>query len=510
MTAMRRSIFIMAGMTACVLLLSVFFQDLGDRTGVLRYQQHREQPSEDELEPCAVCGGAGELCTHLPIIRIETGGQTIPGRPIPKTSKDLAGSVAYDEWFQLGEHGEREVIVQFSTKDQKPAWNHTDSPSANAGEALLRFRGNSSRWFLKGSYSLKLIENGSPEQRQRQALLGMTPGSEWILHGPCLDRTLLRNYLCYTVAGQVMGYAPNCRFCELVIDGEYQGIYLLVEAVAKGDGRIELTEPDGNTPVTSWIVRIDRDYKANVPLNSFGYYTFRLDNAQASLLYPGKNTVTPEKIKYVAADFSSIERQLYSAEFLQNSDQYAQFLDTRAFAQYYILNEFFGNVDAGRYSTYYYKDLRGKMTPVVWDFNNACDNYISYAYADDGFFVIRMSPFDRLMCSADFVEEVIRQYRALRKGCLSDAGISGIIDGARDYLGGAIDRNNARWSSLYDMTQYNTDNFLYPASRNYQNYEESVEQLKTWLLERGQWMDGHIESLRQYCHPSRFANQMLG
>lgn len=71
----------MAGAAVCVLLLSMFFQDLEGRTGVLRYQQHRDQPSEEALGPCSVCGGKSELCTHLPIIRIETGGQTIPGRP---------------------------------------------------------------------------------------------------------------------------------------------------------------------------------------------------------------------------------------------------------------------------------------------------------------------------------------------------------------------------------------------------------------------------------------------
>ena len=81
MTAMRRGIVIMAGTAVCALLLSVFFQDLGDRTGVLRYQQHREQPSEEALGPCSVCKGEARLCTHLPIIRIETRGQTIPGRP---------------------------------------------------------------------------------------------------------------------------------------------------------------------------------------------------------------------------------------------------------------------------------------------------------------------------------------------------------------------------------------------------------------------------------------------
>ena len=37
----------MTGMAVCVLLLSVFFQDLGGQAGVLRYQQHRGQPRRE-------------------------------------------------------------------------------------------------------------------------------------------------------------------------------------------------------------------------------------------------------------------------------------------------------------------------------------------------------------------------------------------------------------------------------------------------------------------------------
>lgn len=51
MTVMRRGIAVMAGMAAGVLLLSVILQDLESQTGVLRYQQHREQHSEEELAP---------------------------------------------------------------------------------------------------------------------------------------------------------------------------------------------------------------------------------------------------------------------------------------------------------------------------------------------------------------------------------------------------------------------------------------------------------------------------
>ena len=42
------------------------------------------------------------------------------------------------------------------------------------------------------------------------------------------------------------------------------------------------------------------------------------------------------------------------------------------------------------------------------------------------------------------------------------------------------------------------------------SYEEAVEWMMDYIVVRGRWMDEHIDSLRQYCHPSRFANQMLG
>ena len=35
------------------------------------------------------------------------------------------------------------------------------------------------------------------------------------LHGPFLDKTLLRNYICYQLAGEIMPYTPDTRFCEV-------------------------------------------------------------------------------------------------------------------------------------------------------------------------------------------------------------------------------------------------------------------------------------------------------
>ena len=51
--------------------------------------------------------------------------------------------------------------------------------------------------------------------------------------------------------------------------------------------------------------------------------------------------------------------------------------------------------------------------------------------------------------------------------------------------------------------------YLTPLARNDLTYEEAVERLETWLADRGAWLDKHIDSLRQYCQPSRNAGSAL-
>lgn len=35
-----------------------------------------------------------------------------------------------------------------------------------------------------------------------------------------------------------MPYAPDVRFIELFIDGSYEGVYLMMETVSKGEGAL--------------------------------------------------------------------------------------------------------------------------------------------------------------------------------------------------------------------------------------------------------------------------------
>ena len=61
----------------------------------------------------------------------------------------------------------------------------------------------------------------------------MGADNEWVLNVSFIDKSLLRNYLAYATAREVMPYVQDCRFCEVVwYDGQnyqYEGVYLLME-----------------------------------------------------------------------------------------------------------------------------------------------------------------------------------------------------------------------------------------------------------------------------------------
>ncbi len=513
MTAMRRGIIAMTGMAVCVLLLSVFFQDLGGQAGVLRYQQHREQPSEEALGPCGACGGAGTLCTHLPIIHIETGGQTIPGRPYEGPDRVTAG-------YYTGDFGEEEILVRFSTISEEGVWHHGDDAPTEEGTALFRYRGNSSRWFTKGNFRLRTVEEDDPLTARRLGLLGMKAGKEWALHGPFLDKTLMRNYMCMNLSAEVMGtWVPDTRFCEVILDGEYQGVYLLMETIGVEENRLDLREYEPGDPVLSYLVRIEPYTNPGKVLDNFSHYSYRMEPGRhLELLYPGVANQTRQVREYVQADYNEAERMLYSVEMLDGSGSWQQELDMESFVNYYILMEFFGINDTFGASTYFYRDARGKLSiGPVWDYNNAFDNFLRPISSQE-FLLSQRGWYAKLTQDREFVEQVISRYRQLRRGVLSEERLVAYEKEIEAWLGSAVDRNFSVWGWTFDPEQLSSRERQRPdpatgetlQEANPSSYKEAVAWMMDYIIGRGRWMDEHIESLRQYCHPSRFANQMLG
>lgn len=446
-------------------------------------------------QPDAGCDCDGsELCTHLPLVLIDTGGQEIPGKVTGQTD-DFGETIN-----TLAADGRDVIDVSFVIVDNQTRNNHPSDEATLTTTAQIRVRGHSSRLFEKSPYQLDFVdENG---EAAPAAVMGMPAHSEWVLYGPYLDKSLVRNYMWYNIAGEVMEWAPNVRYCELILNGEYRGLYLMVETITDGeDCRLNLSTTEQNVKTTGYLLRGDRTTQEDLGGQRDIYtYLERMLTLRTDILikYPGRSSLTQELRQEIELDYAAFEKALYSYDYDTDDYGYWNYIDVDNFVDYFLINEFSLNVDAGRYSTYIYKDLSGKFKLAVWDFNNACDNFPTDPLTPDQINMVSHTWYFMLCKSEDFVERLLDRYDELRASVLNETYLLNYIDETLAYLGPAVERNNQRWNDA--MTQWEP---LTPEERNLHSHEEAVYQLKEWLYERGIWLDENIHTIRQNCHPSR-------
>lgn len=454
--------------------------------GVARVHQHLSARQPDEGCDC----GGSELCTHLPLVIIETGGAPIPGEPIGERTED---------GFTTTATGESMLSVNIAILDDESKNHHpSDEPDLETS-ALIRIRGNSSRYFDKKSYLVRFTdEDGSYADHE---VMGMDAHYEWALYGPYLDKTLIRNYMWYNIAAEMMGYAPNVRFCEVILNGEYQGLYVMVETITNGeDCRVNVTEPIDGSTATGYVLRVDRGSSTEVKnIENFTRYAYRISRVSSirlNIVYPRSGSLTQELADAITQDLSDFEKALYSFDHDTHDYGYWNYIDVDSFVDYFIINEFTQNYDAGYLSTYIYKDIGEKYKMVIWDFNSACDNYL-LQISPTGFQTQDTLWQWMLVKDEEYVQRIINRYRKWRQSYLSEEYLYNYIDETLAYLGPAIERNFEVWG--YTFEEYRP---LDPDSRNPESFEAAVEQLKDYIHERGEWVDEYIEVVKQYGHPS--------
>ena len=450
-----------------------------------RIHQHLE--SRGPKNTCTCSGN--ELCTHLPLIIIDTDGKTIPGEPIEDENNQEIG-------FTVDENGEEMTTSFITVIDNKNKNNHpSDTPDLTTS-GLIRIRGNSSRYFDKKGYLVRFTKNDG--SYQDYPVMGMDAHYEWALHGPFLDKSLIRNYMWYNIAGEIMEYAPNVRFCEVILNDTYQGLYVLTETITSGkNSRLNLTEPMEGTNKTGYVIRLDRGSSTPIKnIETFTQYAYR-NFQKVDIKYPRSGDLTPQLVESITREVSDFEKALYSYDYDTDDYGYWHNIDTDSFVDYFIINEFTSNYDAGWLSTYMYKDVGGRYKMVIWDFNSACENY-NYVIQEKQHLELQHNIWYYMLTKDEyFNQKVLRRYEELRKTYLSEEYLNQYIDDVIAYLGPAIDRNFSVWGYSF------ADDMIDPPERNPKSHEEAVNQIRSYIHERGKWMDENLEILLQYSHESK-------
>lgn len=372
----------------------------------------------------------------------------------------------------------------------------TDSPIFTS-QIQIKKRGHTSYYYDKPQYLFKTM-NGDGTDNYVD-ILGMGEGDSWILNGSMADKSMIRNYLAYRIASEIGGnqMAPDSRFCEVLLEKngiyEYAGVYLLMETVSRGASRINIDKYKEKNVYSSYIVRRDRFTNFDVMLDTYGRLN-GLSEEWIGLKYPSANKITEQTKQYIEHDFSNLESIIYS-------DQeavfkiYDKYINIDSFVDYFLINEYFGNYDAGQHSTYMYKKS-GDLLNIgpVWDFDQAMNNYYQDEM-DAQTLAFQTKPlFDCLSNDQRFLAELKDRYSKLQNNALSEEHVYSVIDEAIAYLRSARSREWYRWAADYEdgsfenihnyyLQDYVRDGIV--ISRFNDNYEQEIYNIKNYLHHHG-------------------------
>lgn len=373
----------------------------------------------------------------------------------------------------------------------------------------VKKRGHTSYYFDKSQYYIKLVDENNEENPQN--VFGMGNDDDWVLNGSMADKSMLRNYLAYRVAAQIMEYAPRCCYCEMFTeDGgvyTYQGVYLMTESVKQSPNRVPVDESKRKNVYTSYLVRRDRFSYFDTMLETYAR-TKGLDNEWIGVKYPSVAKQTKENTAFIEKDFSSVEKIVY-AKNTSLLKRYPEVLDVNSFADYFIINEYFGNYDAGLHSTYMYKNSGDKLKiGPVWDFDQAMNN--SMVDETDPYTLAMQEKafYKQLFADTEFVDLIKERYAEYRSTFLSDAYVFGIMDEAVRYLSAAQKREWYRWaadyldknpsgSRKYKLSPYMKDGVL--IDRMNTVYEQELYTIRTYLSIHGMNIQQQLSSFREDC-----------
>ena len=323
----------------------------------------------------------------------------------------------------------------------------------------------------------------------------MTASSEWVLNGPFLDKTMVRNSLVYNTAQSLDLWSPDSAYAEVFVNGEYMGLYLALEPVNADAGRLGLSDYSLASGQTAYIIRRERSGTEDSAISTYGSkmgYT----NNELSISYPTSPDLIDRQRIWIISDISAFEEALYSDHFADPSLGYAKYIDVDSFVDYCLINEAVLNHDAGSLSSYCYKDLGGKMRMAVWDYNNAFDNYQWFSMHTDEFYLPNAPWFGRLLQDRAFVEKLCSRYRELRETLLSTDALYQYIDDTERLITDAAGRNDKVWGYSFNIEMLVNDE---DTERNPGSRDEAVQQLKDTIDRRLSFLDGHIEDLYDNC-----------
>lgn len=430
--------------------------------------------------------------SNLPLVMVNTSGKTI--------TKDAKISATMKIVYN-GE-GQRNAI--------------SDTVYHYNGYIGIRLRGNSSLNFDQKQYAVETRD--ATGENLNVPLLGMPKENDWLLYAPYNDISLIRNVYAYGLWGEMGHWGPRTKMVEVLLNGAYQGVYVLIEHIKRDKGRIDIAELDstdtsGLDLTGGYIMKIDDaqsddlSFVSKVPglITSSGW---GVPNTQIKWVhdYPTGEDILQVQANYIHNYIDTVEQLIQSAQFNNPVTGYSKYLDVPSFVDYLLHTELSLNADGYKKSAFFYKDklatdgTGGKLhAGSVWDYNlaygncNFCNGNVTTAWVYKGCSTLPVPAFwKRLTQDPTFMNAVKSRYQELRSGILSQAHINAYVDEHASLLNEAQARHFAKWNKLLGGKDPMLTWF---AAYNVSSYAQEIQTVKTWFATRLKFLDTNLGGL---------------
>lgn len=405
------------------------------------------------------------VSSNLPIVVINTNGQTIPDDP--KLTAQMG--VIYNG------PGQRNNLSD--------GFNHYN------GFIGIETRGESSQTFPKKSYAFET--RTAAGDNLNVELLGFPAENDWILYAPYTDKSMVRNDITFKLARDMGRYASRTRACEVVLNGDYQGVYMLMEKIKRDKNRVDIAtlNPDeisGDDLTGGYILRIDK-------WDNNDYPSWWVGSIEFQYFDPSGDELVVQQRNYIRNFIAQVHTSVTSSQFTNPQTGYRKYIDVDACVDFMLMNELAKNVDGFRFSTYMYKDKDSKGGKLImgplWDFNLAYGNvnYNSAVEQPEGGWLYnddRVLWFQKFTLDPFFRDSMYTRWVSLRKNVLSNERITYLIDSMAASMEEAQVRNYQRWPIL--------GQYIWPNQYVGISYASEVAWLKSWIVGRANWMDANM------------------
>lgn len=325
----------------------------------------------------------------------------------------------------------------------------------------IRGRGHSSWKGAKKPYKIKLDK--------KTAMMGMPKNKHWALLKPTEN----------TVAGLRLGklmnmaWTPSFRPVEVVLNGNYIGLYFLTETIRIDENRVNIyaqqdqeTNPD--LIKGGWLVEVDNyhdECQITIPENNRWNLTLR---------YHSPEDLLDAQLQWLTDELKAINAAIYSAD--KTSTEWEKYIDVESMARFFIIQEVMDNPDGFHGSFYLHKDLADNSKWIVgpiWDLVCYNREKTDYTFRMKVHYGITPHWIGEIIQYDSFCKAIERVWHEIYPTRLSE--IYNQIDEIVLPLGSAWANDCARWNEAPTQTA-----------------QLRADRIKNALRRNIEWFDNHL------------------